>query len=79
MKQLLTIYFIFPTQLPKTVIYLPNFINAEEESEIMNKVYSVPKPKWTQLKNRRLQNWGGIPHVKGMIPEKIPEVCNFAF
>lgn len=61
------------SSLPRTVIYLPDFISAQEESEILHKVYSVPKPKWTQLKNRRLQNWGGIPHVKGMIPEKIPE------
>lgn len=59
--------------VPPSVIYIPNFISADEEKEIIDKVYSAPKPKWTQLKNRRLQNWGGIPHPKGMIPEKIPD------
>jgi hypothetical protein len=24
-----------------------------------------------------LQNWGGIPHPKGMIAEKLPEVRHF--
>jgi len=37
-------------------------------------VNSVPQPKWTQLSHRRLQNWGGIPHPKGMIAEEIPTV-----
>lgn len=65
----------FYLQIPKTAIYIPNFVSSLEEKELIQKVYSAPKPKWTQLKNRRLQNWGGIPHPKGMIPEKIPEVC----
>uniref|UniRef100_A0ABM5ERK5 Alpha-ketoglutarate-dependent dioxygenase alkB homolog 6 isoform X2 n=1 Tax=Pogona vitticeps TaxID=103695 RepID=A0ABM5ERK5_9SAUR len=35
-------------------------------------VYGAPKPKWTQLSGRRLQNWGGLPHPKGMVPEILP-------
>ncbi|KAI5733543.1 hypothetical protein M8J76_013115 [Diaphorina citri] len=58
---------------PPTVYYIPDFITREEESHLLNKIYSVPKPKWTQLSNRKLQNWGGIPHPKGMIAEKLPE------
>lgn len=58
---------------PLSVYYIPNFINADEETHILKHVYSVPKPKWTCLSHRRLQEYGGVPHQKGMIPEKIPE------
>ena len=56
------------------VNYIPNFITEEEEKEIIQKVNNAPLPKWTQLSHRRLQNWGGIPHSKGMIAEEIPKV-----
>lgn len=59
--------------------YIPNFITESEESIIVDKVNTVPKPKWTQLSNRRLQNWGGIPHAKGMISEPIPQVLLIAY
>ncbi|KAG8040516.1 hypothetical protein G9C98_002512 [Cotesia typhae] len=39
----------------------------------MKHVSLCPLPKWTQLSNRRLQNWGGIPHQKGMVAEEIPK------
>lgn len=58
--------------VPSTIYYIPNFISDEEEHHILSKVYSVPKPKWTCLSNRRLQDYGGVPHKKGMIVEKIP-------
>lgn len=57
---------------PPTIYYIPNFITADENTHIIKNVYSVPKPKWTNLSNRRLQDYGGVPHEKGMIPEKIP-------
>lgn len=38
----------------------------------MTGVYSAPKPKWSQLSNRRLLNYGGIPHENGMIAEHMP-------
>jgi len=44
--------------LPPRISYFPNFITAEEEEFLMRKVYDAPKIKWTQLSNRRLQNWG---------------------
>lgn len=60
------------SQIPDTACYIPNFITEEEERQIIKYINSVPLPKWTQLSRRRLQNWGGIPHPKGMIAEEIP-------
>uniref|UniRef100_A0A8W7K9V9 Fe2OG dioxygenase domain-containing protein n=1 Tax=Anopheles albimanus TaxID=7167 RepID=A0A8W7K9V9_ANOAL len=57
---------------PATVYYVPNFITPEEEASILQAVSRAPKPKWTHLANRRLINYGGIPHPKGMIAESIP-------
>ncbi|KAF5277423.1 hypothetical protein FQA39_LY06236 [Lamprigera yunnana] len=57
---------------PRSVYYIPNFITEEEESQLLGKIYSVPKPKWTCLSNRRLQDYGGVPHKNGMIVEPIP-------
>lgn len=57
---------------PPTAYYIPNFITSSEEKHILNNFYSVPKPKWTYLSKRRLQDYGGVPSEKGMIPEKIP-------
>ncbi|KZC13388.1 putative alpha-ketoglutarate-dependent dioxygenase ABH6, partial [Dufourea novaeangliae] len=63
---------IFLLQVPNLAIYIPNFITEKEELEIVKHVNKAPLPKWTQLSHRRLQNWGGIPHIKGMIAEDIP-------
>lgn len=60
--------------MPPKAYYIPNFITEEEEKNIISNVYAAPKPKWTCLSNRKLQNWGGIPHPKGMITEEIPNV-----
>ncbi|XP_028679986.2 alpha-ketoglutarate-dependent dioxygenase alkB homolog 6 isoform X2 [Erpetoichthys calabaricus] len=61
------------TQAPPTVYYVPEFISEAEEQALLKQVYSAPKCKWTQLSGRRLQNWGGLPHPKGMLAEKLPE------
>lgn len=57
---------------PLSIFYEQNFINEEEEKRLIDGVYAAPKPKWQQLSHRRLQNWGGLPHPKGMIAETIP-------
>ncbi|KAG0021492.1 Alpha-ketoglutarate-dependent dioxygenase alkB 6 [Podila clonocystis] len=57
---------------PDSVYYLPDFISVEEEQTLINKVLTAPKPKWVHLKNRRLQNWGGIVTNNGMIAESLP-------
>lgn len=59
--------------LPATAYYIPDFITKDEEELLISQIGKTPGPKWTQLSKRRLQNWGGIPHPKGMIAEKIPD------
>ncbi|XP_071497883.1 alpha-ketoglutarate-dependent dioxygenase alkB homolog 6-like [Diadema antillarum] len=59
--------------VPDVVYYIPNFISEEEEKYLLSQVYAAPKPKWKQLSHRRLQNWGGLPHPKGMIAEGLPK------
>ncbi|XP_076011905.1 putative RNA/DNA demethylase ALKBH6 [Genypterus blacodes] len=58
---------------PPTVYYIPDFISEDEETFLLQQVYKSPRTKWTQLSGRRLQNWGGLPHPKGMVTEKIPD------
>ena len=41
-----------------SVHYIPNFLDTMTADSLLKQIYSVPKPKWTQLRNRRLQNWG---------------------
>lgn len=55
-----------------TVIYVPDFITESEEIHLLDKVYGAPTSKWKSLKNRRLQNWGGIVHEKGLLPQDLP-------
>nr|KAF6406055.1 alkB-like protein 6 [Molossus molossus] len=59
-------------QAPPIIYYVPDFISKEEEEYLLRQVFNAPKPKWTQLSGRRLQNWGGLPHPRGMVPERLP-------
>ena len=58
--------------VPLKAYYIPNFISVTQQQELIDNIYAAPKPKWISLSNRRLQNWGGYPHPKGMVPEVIP-------
>merc|ERR1711971_979191 len=49
-----------------------NVVTEQEEENTLRNIHKAPKPKWTNLLNRRLQNWGGLPKPKGMIAEHIP-------
>lgn len=55
-----------------TVIYVPDFVTDSEETQLLDKVYNSPVSKWKSLKNRRLQNWGGIVHEKGLLSQELP-------
>ncbi|XP_065084898.1 alpha-ketoglutarate-dependent dioxygenase alkB homolog 6 [Ochlerotatus camptorhynchus] len=55
-----------------SVYYIPDFITPQEESYLLSQVDKTPKPRWTQLSRRRLINYGGVPHPKGMIAEPMP-------
>ncbi|XP_039117887.1 alpha-ketoglutarate-dependent dioxygenase alkB homolog 6-like [Dioscorea cayenensis subsp. rotundata] len=55
-----------------TLIYIPNFIADSEQSQLLHHIYEVPTSKWKNLKNRRLQNWGGVVHEKGLLPQELP-------
>ncbi|KAL1971132.1 hypothetical protein VTN77DRAFT_83 [Rasamsonia byssochlamydoides] len=43
--------------LPDSAYYIPDFITAEEEERLLQKINTVPLPRWTQLSHRRLQTW----------------------
>ncbi|XP_057864425.1 alkylated DNA repair protein ALKBH6 homolog isoform X1 [Cryptomeria japonica] len=55
-----------------TVMYIPNFITESEQNHIWHQINTVPMSKWKTLKNRRLQNWGGVVHEKGLLPQALP-------
>jgi alkylated DNA repair protein alkB homolog 6 len=62
------------SNVPDSLYYIPNFISSEEEEHLLSCVNNVPRTRWVQLRNRRLQNWGGQPHTKGMIQtESLPK------
>ncbi|XP_010630180.1 alpha-ketoglutarate-dependent dioxygenase alkB homolog 6 isoform X3 [Fukomys damarensis] len=63
---------VSPLQAPAVIYYIPDFISKEEEEYLLRQVFNAPKPKWTQLSGRKLQNWGGLPHPRGMVLERLP-------
>ncbi|KAH6813835.1 hypothetical protein C2S51_022853 [Perilla frutescens var. frutescens] len=40
-----------------TVLYIPEYVSAAEEEQLLKNIYQAPLSKWKSLKNRRLQNW----------------------
>lgn len=51
--------------------YVDSFITPSSEAALLSGVAAHPRA-WKQLSNRSLQNWGGLPHAKGMIPTPLP-------
>ncbi|CAG0922114.1 unnamed protein product [Notodromas monacha] len=60
-------------EAPATAFYFPNYLTQDEHDALLQNVYDSPKPRWKQMSNRRLQNWGGYPHPKGMVSEDLPK------
>ncbi|KAI9029449.1 hypothetical protein DFJ74DRAFT_603236 [Hyaloraphidium curvatum] len=57
---------------PPTFALFEAFCGPEESARLVERVNSAPQPKWKQLSNRRLQQWGGVPSPQGMLPEPLP-------
>ncbi|XP_020108322.1 alpha-ketoglutarate-dependent dioxygenase alkB homolog 6 isoform X2 [Ananas comosus] len=55
-----------------TLIYIPNFISRSDQFQLLHHIYEVSSSRWKSLKNRRLQNWGGVVHEKGLLPQQLP-------
>lgn len=66
-------FFMVDFQCPETVYYISSFLSRQDEEMILANVDNTPKPKWTQLSNRRVINYGGVPHPNGMIAEELPK------
>ena len=49
------------------VFYVPEWISATEEASMLQQIRAVPAAhsRWTQLRGRRLQCWGGRPEALG--------------
>ncbi|WKA11090.1 hypothetical protein VitviT2T_028621 [Vitis vinifera] len=55
-----------------TLFYIPDFITDYQQTQLLNNIYQAPVSKWKSLKNRRLQNWGGVVHEKGLLSQDLP-------
>uniref|UniRef100_A0A5B7BKW1 Fe2OG dioxygenase domain-containing protein n=1 Tax=Davidia involucrata TaxID=16924 RepID=A0A5B7BKW1_DAVIN len=55
-----------------TLIYIPDFITDSEQNQLVNNICQAPLSKWKSLNNRRLQNWGGVVHEKGLLAQDLP-------
>lgn len=56
-----------------SVYVIPDYLSEEEEAGIIQSIDYAPKVRWKMMSGRRLQQWGGVPHAKGLIGEPLPE------
>ncbi|KAK7908303.1 hypothetical protein PG985_015606 [Apiospora marii] len=62
--------------MPLAAYYIPNFLSVDEERAILNKIDSVPRPKWTQLTHRRLQTWPSELIQNRLVDAPLPDWLN---
>uniref|UniRef100_A0A7N0UFL3 Fe2OG dioxygenase domain-containing protein n=1 Tax=Kalanchoe fedtschenkoi TaxID=63787 RepID=A0A7N0UFL3_KALFE len=55
-----------------TLYYIPDFVTHDDQIHLLNHINQAPLAKWKTLKNRRLQNWGGVVHEKGLLSQNLP-------
>eukprot|EP00299_Pterocystis_sp_00344_P019817 c979_g1_i1.p1 GENE.c979_g1_i1~~c979_g1_i1.p1 ORF type:complete len:326 (+),score=57.95 c979_g1_i1:55-978(+) len=63
--------FVLPCDLGK-ISYIPNFVSEQEERDLISCITGMPPEKWTKLSRRRLQMYGGTPHLNGMFARPLP-------
>lgn len=66
MTQLVQTYSLLPG-----LFYYEDFITPTTEEVLLEEISKRPHA-WKHLKNRKLQNWGGLPHIKGMLSTPLP-------
>ncbi|KAJ9468229.1 hypothetical protein DIPPA_04415 [Diplonema papillatum] len=59
------------SDLPNLAV-VGDFVSDAEEAWLRDMIYDGNEREWHHLVKRRLQNWGGFPHYKGMYQEQLP-------
>jgi len=62
-------------EMPEEAYLVPDFADERRELHLLETISRTPAARWTQLSNRRLQNWGGVPHPKVKWPFKSSKFC----
>lgn len=65
--------------VPGTCYYIPNFITEAEEKLLLHDIDKTPHVNWTQLKRRRLINYGGHPTQKGALLNNYSAILTLIF
>lgn len=55
------------------VSYIAEYLTSSEQAALDEALSSRP---WKMLRDRSLQNWGGLPHARGMVPVALPNFLN---
>lgn len=54
------------------IFCIPEYLIPEEEGLLLAKIASAPAAKWKTMRHRRLQDWGGVVHPRGMVAQPLP-------
>ena len=54
--------------------YMEDFIDGGTEQELLA---CAGRNNWRVLRGRRVQNWGGLPHIRGMFAVELPNFLDF--